>query len=979
MSVPQSQLQPEAGQFLPAVVAQHARRIPDAPALVCGTRRYSYAELDAAANRLAHRLRALGAGAGEIVGISLERSADAVLALLAVLKSGAGYVMLDPAYPRERLAHMALIARPRAVVTRGELAAGLRDAAPRLLCLDREARDVARQTDRELAQVLAPGDTCYLMFTSGSTGVPKGVRVSHGNLAGLFAGVTPALSLGTDDRWTWSHSGAFGFSVWEIWGALLHGACLVVVPDAVRADPAGLARLLLAERITLFSQTPTGLRRLLADPAAAAALRAGAQRWVALSGEPVRADDLEAWFAGGIERPGLVSTYAATETSGQVTLRVYARDEAPADAAANLGQPLPGREVLVLDEALRPVPAGEAGEICVGGGCVAGGYLRDPELTAERFVRVGAREVYRTGDRGRVLPHGALEYLGRRDTQVKFRGYRLEPGDIETALRAHPAVRDAAVTVRDDGTGAPRLVACIVRPGARGAEQPDTVEFWPSLGGYQVYDEFLYNLMSAESGRVAAYRRAFEAAAAGRVVLDLGTGRDALLARLAAEAGARRVFAVELLPEAAAQAREVVRGLALDDRIDVIAGDAATVALPEAAELCTQGIIGNIGSADGIVPIWNASERLRASGCTPVPRRCTTRIAAVELPEAARARPRIARLARPYLQRIFEAAGGAFDIRLCVRNLPPGCVLSTDAVFEDLDFSGPLAEAERGEASLRVTRAGRLDGLLLWTVVDTGAGTVDYLATQQGWLPVYFPLVDGGLELAAGDEIRLRWERVCESDARCPDYHVRATVHARERTHGPFRHVSRHLETGRARNPVHAALLDDFAAELPAATVENLRGWLGDRLPEHMIPTHWLFLPELPVNPSGKLDRGALPAPGRDRPELAVAYRAPRNRLEEDLARLWSDVLGLDGIGVDDNFFDLGGDSITAVQLTTGLQRLFNDTILLVAIFDAPTVAGLAAYLQREHATAVRRRYHGEPPAARAWEEGTASREYGEV
>ncbi len=977
MSVPHSRLETDAGRFLPALVARHARQTPDAPALVAGRRRYSYAELDSAANRLAHRLRGLGAGAGEIVGICLERSADAVIALLAVLKSGAGYVMLDPAYPRERLAHMALIARPRVVVTRGELAAGLRDAAPRVLCLDRDARDLARQADRAPAQLLAPGDTCYLMFTSGSTGVPKGVRVSHGNLAGLFAGLTSALSLRADDRWTWSHSGAFGFSVWEIWGAWLHGACLVVVPDSVRADPAELSRLLLAERITIFSQTPTGLRRLLAEPAAAAALRAGAQRWVALSGEPVRADDLQAWFGEGPDRPGLMSTYAATETSGQVTLRIYAREEAPVPAAADLGRPLPGREVLVVDDELRPVPAGEAGEICVGGNCVAGGYLRDPELTAERFVRIGGLEAYRTGDRGRVLPDGGLEYLGRRDTQVKFRGYRLEPGEIEAALRDHPAVQDAAVTVRDDGTGAPRLVACVVRPGTRSAGEAGELEFWPSLGGYQVYDEFLYNLMSAESGRVAAYRRAFEASAAGRVVLDLGTGRDALLARLAAEAGARRVYGVELLSEAAEQAREVVRGLGLEDRIEIIAGDAATVSVPEAAELCTQGIIGNIGSADGIVPIWNASRTLRAAGCTPVPRRCTTRVAAVELPETAR--PRIAPLARPYLQRIFDAAGGAFDIRLCVRNLPPECVLSSAALFEDLDFSGVLAEAERGEARLRVTRAGRLDGLLLWTVVDTGAGTVDYLSTQQGWLPVYFPLVDGGLEVDAGDEVGLSWERFCESDARCPDYHVSAVVHARGRAHGPFTHVSRHVESGCARTGVHAALLADFAAEPPAATVESLREWLGGRLPEHMIPTHWLFLPALPVNPSGKLDRGALPAPGRERPELAVAYCAPRNRLEEDLARLWSDVLGLDGIGVDDNFFDLGGDSITAVQLTTGLQRLFNDTIMLVAVFDAPTVAGLAGYLQREHAAAVTRRYHGEPPAARAWEEGTASREYGEV
>jgi hypothetical protein len=246
-------------------------------------------------------------------------------------------------------------------------------------------------------------------------------------------------------------------------------------------------------------------------------------------------------------------------------------------------------------------------------------------------------------------------------------------------------VRDAAVALQSDTAGNPRLTAHIVsaQPQAGAA----ALEFWPSLGAYEIYDDLLYGLMNAEPVRLAAYRAAFAASVPGKVVLDIGTGSDAVLARLCIEAGARHVYAVEVLETAARQAAELVRTLGLEERITVLHGDIAGLSLPEPVEVCTQGIIGNIGSADGIVPVWNAARRSFAPGCVPVPSRCVTRLALMELPAAARQQPRFAPLAADYVQRVFGVAGAPFDLRLCVRNVTPAELLTAATDFEELDFS----------------------------------------------------------------------------------------------------------------------------------------------------------------------------------------------------------------------------------------------------------------------------------------------------
>ncbi|MDH5275389.1 MAG: amino acid adenylation domain-containing protein, partial [Gammaproteobacteria bacterium] len=927
---------------------------PRAPLVVYGEWRLSYRDVNSAANRLAHRLVALGVARNVPVGLCLDRGPDLLVAILAVLKAGGAYVPLDPHWPANRLRRMRAAVDPRVLISRTVFLPQFADHAGPVVDLDRDQSVIAAASDANPDVPIDPARWCYVLFTSGSTGAPKGVPVTHGNLLGLFPPLTAALDFGPGDVWTWFHSASFGFSVWELWGALLHGGSVVIVPENIRQDPAALGELVAEEQVTVFSQTPSAFRRVLHDARFHASIAGSRLRYLALSGEAIRRDDIAGWLARG-HRARLINTYAITETAGQVALRVYGEGDATEEGARNLGQPLAGREVLVLDAAGRPAPAGAAGELWVGGACVTPGYLAAPEQ-ASRFSEIavpggGIVRGYRSGDRVRQLADGSLEYLGRVDAQLKFRGYRIEPGDIEAALREHPGVRDAAVGLRADAAGNQRLTAWVVagESAVPALSRSGTLEFWPSLGAYGIYDEWLYGLMNTEPVRLAAYRAAFAAAVPGKVVLDIGTGEDAVLARLCVEAGAAHVYAVEVLEGAARAATELVRRLGMQDRITVLHGDIADLDLPQAVDVCTQGIIGNIGSADGIGTIWNTARRHFAAGCVPVPERCVTRIAALELPAAVRAGPGFGPLAADYARRLFASVGQPFDLRLCVRNVASDDLLTAAAEFEVLDFSGELATTHTGGAELRVTRDGLLDGCLLWTVVTAGAGqTVDYFREQRAWLPVYLPLGDEPLAVRRGDCLQLRWESRLQSDARFPDYSVTATLAS---VAGPIERtaVTRHRSSIAGGTRLHRALLAQLAAGPPGAsapTVTGLRRWLDTRVPEHLVPQSWVFLAELPLGPGDKLDREALPAPGTDRPQLAEPPVAPRSAAEQAVADLWTEVTGLEALGVEDDFFDLGGDSITAVQLITRLQRWLDAGVPLAALFDTPTIAGLARYLQ---------------------------------
>ena len=419
-----------APQSIPAAFREQAARRPDRLAISCGDVRWTYRELDERSDALAAALRARGARTGTTVGVRLPRSAELVVALLAVLKSGAAYVPLDPSYPRSRLTYLIEDARPALVIDSVELG-----PAP-----DGRPADVSAD------------DPAYVIYTSGSTGRPKGVVVPHRAVTALLAATAPDFALGPDDTWTLFHSSAFDFSVWEIWGCLLTGGHLAVVPQEVTRSPEDFHTLLRTERVTVLSQTPSAFAQLSEVDGRR---RDGLDvRLVVFGGEPLDAAVLLPWLD---RHPGsacrLVNMYGITETTVHVTAQDVTRTQALA-RTRSVGRALPGWHICVQDERGRLVPPGVPGEIIVGGAGVASHYHGRPGLTAERFLPdpYGEGRLYRSGDRGRLLPDGRLEHLGRLDDQVKIRGFRIETGEVRGVLLDHPGTTAAAVVPAHLGT-----------------------------------------------------------------------------------------------------------------------------------------------------------------------------------------------------------------------------------------------------------------------------------------------------------------------------------------------------------------------------------------------------------------------------------------------------------------------------------------------------------------------------------------------
>ncbi|HEU0149444.1 MAG TPA: amino acid adenylation domain-containing protein, partial [Bradyrhizobium sp.] len=451
-------------ECLHELFAAQALRAPDAIAVSSEDETLSYGELDRRANQLAHHLRNLSVGPDTVVGLCVERSLESVIGVLGILKAGGAYLPLDPNYPAERLNYMLSDAKAPVLLIQAALSERLPAGDARVVRLDADWPEIAREPETAPVQSCAPQNLAYVIYTSGSTGRPKGTLMTHDCVTRLFAATDAWFEFGPRDVWTLFHSLAFDFSVWELWGALLRGGRLVVVPYWVSRSPELFHELLARERVTVLNQTPSAFAGLIhADRATPRDL---ALRFVIFGGEALNFAELEPWFERhGDAQPQLINMYGITETTVHVTWRRVRLSDIGAPASV-IGRTIPDLQAYLLDDRFSPVPIGAAGEMYIGGAGLARGYLGRPGLTAQRFVPnpfAAGERLYRTGDLARWNANGELDYLGRIDHQVKIRGFRVELGEIEAALVAHPAVEQAAVLVRDD-TGDDRLVGYVVMP-----------------------------------------------------------------------------------------------------------------------------------------------------------------------------------------------------------------------------------------------------------------------------------------------------------------------------------------------------------------------------------------------------------------------------------------------------------------------------------------------------------------------------------
>ncbi|MFC0003436.1 non-ribosomal peptide synthetase [Micromonospora siamensis] len=809
---------------------------PDAVAVLAADGGYAAGELRERAARVAGALAARGLR-GAPVGVLATRSRETVVAFLGVLRAGAVFVPLDPDAPAPRLAAQLAAVGARLVVGAG---------GPATVSVD----DLVAAGEPSPAAPPAPTDPAYVIFTSGSTGTPRPVQVSHGAAAHLadalesavHAGSRPGLRVAVNAPLT------FDASIKQL-VQLGHGRGLYLVPEETRRDGAELADTLAAHDVDVLDLTPSQLRILLAG--------AGDRPLpglLLLGGEAVAPDLWETVAA----LPGVraVNLYGPTECTVDTSAAEIRAGDAP-----SIGRPLPGVTVWVLDERLRPVPPGVAGELCVAGPQLADGYRGDPETTARRFVSVqlpsGRTErVYRTGDRVRFDADRRLRYLGRLDDQVKIHGFRVEPGEVAAVLRGHPEVADAAVVARDDDGHGDRLVA-YVRPGRPTRAVDVDVERIAGVNPHEtryLYDEIFVQRVYLRDGIVLR---------PGATVLDVG-----------ANIGMFSLFVHAACPDATIHAFEPVPSVAGLLRRNVAAFGVPATVHPF-----------GLSRADGEVSFTYYPGYSMMSGH-----------AAYADPDAEVA------VIKRFLANERDAGAGERDVLL-------------DRVDELLveRFAGreltvpvrPLSDV------LDELAPERIDLLK----IDVQRAEADVLA---GLADRHWPLVaQVAMEVhdAPGTDTAGRLaELVALFEARGFDVVTRQD----DLLAGTDRHTLHAVRPEYAADPRPAVTVPDGPATGPLD--ERLTGWLADRLPAHLVPAAVVLLDALPLTGNGKLDRAALPAPRLDRPGDGPAV-APVNRAEAILVEAWREVLGVPGVGVTDPFFALGGDSIRSIQVQVAANR----------------------------------------------------------
>jgi amino acid adenylation domain-containing protein len=928
-------------QLFEAQVAQ----TPDRIAVECGRTGLTYRELNRRADRLAAHLIDLGVGADVLVGICIERSIDAIVGILGILKAGGAYVPLDPAYPQARLASIVADAAMPIVLTQSQLVDRLPAYPGKIVCIDEWHQQPNYRLRRKLADV-QPHHLAYVIYTSGSTGTPKGVAIEHHSLVNYTLAAKREYQLTPADRVLQFTSLNFDVSAEEIYTCLSVGATLVLRNAATSESIETFLHQCHDWQITVTSLPTAFWHELTARLAIEPIPLPRSWRLAIIGGEKAAPAKIQAWMALGT-KVRTIDAYGPTEATISALMCDLSTVNPHCPSEISIGRPIANVQAYVLDKNLALCPIGSPGELYLGGAGLARGYLHNPELTAQKFIPnpfdpTRSPRLYRTGDLVKYLPTGQLQFLDRLDEQVKIRGFRIELGEIATVLDRHPGIQDAIVMSTGDRHQS--LAAYIVPK-----QQHQQMQWWPSVGEYPLYDELLYRSMTTDIPRNQAYQAAIGRVVKDKVVVDIGTGKDAILARFCIQAGAKKVYAIEASQTAYQQAIETIDRLGLQAKIIPIYGYSTAVKLPEAVDVCLSEIIGTIGSSEGVAPLLNDARRfLKADGCM-IPHRCVTKIAAITLPNELRDNPSFQELTGHYTRQIFEHVGQPFDLRLCIKNLPIDRVISTNDIFEDLVFDGRTTSESSQQISLTMTKSTRLDGLLLWLNLYTAPDIViDNLEREYSWLPVYFPIFSPSIDVLVGDRIEANCKSWLSDNQINPNYQITGEIIQRNGKIIPFHYESLHHQQSQSPSRFYEQLLPNRQIRVdptPQLTTKSIQAYLCRYLPEPMVPTTIVTVPVFPLTPNGKVDRRALLALNPAKP--ISTGMTPRNQVEAILLDIWQEVLENEAIDLHDNFFELGGHSLLAIQLFTKIQQQLKVQLPLAILVRSPTVAQLAEQLAR--------------------------------
>jgi amino acid adenylation domain-containing protein len=887
---------PPASDVIARFEAQAQQR-PQATALVCGEDRVSYAQLDERSRALAAHLAALGARADTVIGVRLERDAHLVVALLAILRAQAAYLPLDISIPADRAGYMLGSSGAIALLTTTALAGQAPSAAAALVCIDTLNNAPAPQ---RCAQHAADADQlAYVIFTSGSTGKPKGVQISRCALANAMASFEHEASAGADDVFLSTTGISFDIFGLELFLPLCTGATLVLADRERLLEDGYLPALAQRHGATLFQATPSLVRNLLD-----AGWRAHGGLRMLIGGEALTGDVARRLRSAH----SVFNVYGPTEATIWASIHRVSPD---GDRAPPIGRPIWNTQLFVLDGALDPVPPGVTGELYIGGVQLARGYAGRADLTAERFMPspFGPGErIYRTGDLARWRTDGEIEYLGRADQQVKIRGHRIEPGEIENVLAAHPAAAAAVVVARDDLAGGTQLVAY----------------YTPA----PTYEEALERELA--SAQTAAWRDVYDS----RYAQDAQTHADAA------------VWTNSRTGEPYSDA-------------EICEWADATVA--RIAALAPQRVL-EIGCGSGLLLSRIAPAAARYVGTDISARALELLRGGVE------AMPQVELRHLP-AHGIDALAPEVFDLVILnsVLQYFPGTNYLHDVLEQALSLLAPgghlfvgdvrnLALLPAFHAWVLEHRHPDLRGDELRREINQRCGG----ETELCLAPEFFAALAGRFDLACVQVLARRGNADTEMNA----FRFDAILRRPGAGAVASLQVVNELASCGGESTARPLANRPLAGQMQSLAQQRLREYMASQLPDYMVPTFFLPLDRLPLTTNGKLDRAALP-----KPELAGATVAepPLDGVEARIAALMAQVLGLDAMPAREaSFFALGGHSLAAVRLAGRLRETFDVDVNLKWVFDSPTAAGLAAHVaQAGHNSLPRLVVHEYPEGCR--------------
>ncbi|NOQ24722.1 MAG: AMP-binding protein [Bacteroidales bacterium] len=776
-----------------------------------------------------------------------------------------------------------------------------------------------------------PTNTAYSIYTSGTSGFPKGTIVDHNSIVNTLLHRKNEYKM--DEKSVSLQLFSFGFDgfITSFFTPMISGSKTIFIEKNKIIEPEYINSILKQHQVTHFISIPQLYNTIIENMSDGTN---SSLQVVTLAGDMLNYGTIEKTKEKNIDIE-IVNEYGVSESS--VLSAMYRNQEL--NSVIKIGKPISNTSLFILDKSGNIQPIGVSGELCIGGVGLAKGYLNNVELTEEKFIKnpFGKGILYKTGDQAKWSSDGNIQLVGRIDQQVKIRGFRIETGEIENQMLKLPYIKEAVVVAKEDNQKQSYLSAYFTK------YVTNDIEIWPSISEYYIYDELLYHAMTNDELRNKSYQIGIQKCVKDKIVVDVGTGRDAILARFCIEAGAKKVYAIELLEKSYKEAKRQIEKLGLQDKIIIIHGDATKVELPEKADVHLSEIVGSIGGSEGASIILNKTRHLIKENAQIIPQRSVTKIAAVTFPVNWNEDHLLTSQTKEYFNKVFNYLEYKSDIRLCVRNFPKERIISSVDVFEDLDYTKIIDVNQSHEIHLVIENDSNINGFLLWLNLHiTNEEIINIIENEYCWLPVYVPVFQDGIRVSKNDYIRASIIRNINENELNSDYKIKGTLHRENDENINFNCDMSHFIKSHKSNEFYKGLYHELegATEVKSTTeisAASLRKHLSSMLPDYMVPTYFVEMDNIPVTINGKVDKNSLPEP-----EVALDdFVAPRNEIEKKLAEAWSFVLGIDKIGINNNIFNLGCDSIKAIQLQAKMSEK-GYLIRVNEIFENPTISCLA-------------------------------------